>query len=156
MDRNPVFLNKKLVIVIIVLFLAVFAITAIGENVERENTFLNNNIQTPPDISSSYENLGGNWLTGWDIEIWVIATDETSGMDRLEIYFNDELKEIVNGPECVFVWKFHYPPKPNIILKAVAYDLAGNRTEESLNLNELDVNIHSIDNFFNKYLQNIF
>ena len=150
--------NKALVVGVIFLFLGVGIQQAIATVQQEEEIGI---VQDLPIISFEYEILGGNFLIGWDILIMVIAFDEMSGMDRLEIYFNDVLKDIVygNGSACVFVCEFHYPPppaKPNIILKAVAYDLAGNSAIRSFNLNILDLNRHSRNNFFNTYLQNVF
>lgn len=105
-----------------------------------------------PTIDFLFEELNYNWV--W---IWVMAYDETIGLDRLEIYFNGKLEEIFYGTmihETIF--EFRYPPVPFIIIKAVAYDKAGNRAEESINLREIfDFNVHSEDKSSNLKLYNV-
>ena len=152
MNRNPVLLYKMLVVGVIVLFIGVGIQPAIA-TVQKEEIDI---VQAPPEIFFEYEILGDNL-----VNIWVMAIDETSGMDRLEIYFNGKLKEIFygHGDPIIdeLIMELRYPPVPFIIIKAVAYDTAGNRAEASLNLREVfDLNRHSDDNFSNNYLQNDF
>jgi hypothetical protein len=89
-----------------------------------------------------------------------MAEDETSGLDRLEIYFNGKLKKIFyshGGPIHELIMELRYPPVPFLVIKAVAYDNAGNRAEESINLREVfNLNRCSDDNIYSKYLQNKF
>ena len=97
-------------------------------------------IRDSPKIDFLVEILGDKWVA-----ILVTAWNDTSGLDRLEIYFNGMLKEVFYGNvinERIF--DFRYPPVPFLIIKAVAYDKAGNRAEKSINLREMfDFNIHS-------------
>lgn len=53
--------------------------------------------QTKPEIDIYYDFIGGNRWQGWDVILGVTAADLMSGMDRVEIYYNDELQEIING-----------------------------------------------------------
>jgi hypothetical protein len=116
-----------------------WAIDNVG-NVEDSHIFYIDMDQTPPNIDFLFEDPGPNWMV-----ILIITTDST-GMERLEIYFNDELKEIIYNPPSIYTWEFEYPPDENIIFKAVAYDRAGNRAEKSINLKEkFDFNIQSRD-----------
>ena len=71
-------------------------------------------------------------LTKFDITtVWTIiqnatATDEMSGMERVEFYLNERLQETVYGPGPYYVWSFKYPVGLNMRLPAYAYDNAGN------------------------------
>ena len=151
-------LNKGLVVGIIVLFLLVgiYPTSAIDNtgNVEYpKNSFSNGYVQKIIWIIVYYEILDYNWLLGqWHIGIWVEAYDDVYDMDRLEIYFNDELKEIIEDSPWIFGWEFDYPPAPDINIKAVAYNLAGQCANLSVNLSEFKINKHSRDNFFNNHL----
>jgi hypothetical protein len=155
MNKNPVFLYKTLLVGIIVLVIGVGIQPSMAVRQEKEIDI----VQAPPTIEFLYEPLGGNCYTGWWCRITVMATDQTSGMNRLEIYFNDELIEIIysgGSSFCMYEWEFKYPPIPNITIKAIAYDNAGNSASDSLNLRDLDLNRHSRDNLYNNYLQNDF
>jgi hypothetical protein len=116
-----------------------WAVDNVG-NVEGSHTFYIDMDQTPPNIDFLFEDPGPNWM------VILIFTTDSTGMERLEIYFNDELKEIIYNPPSIYTWEFEYPPDENIIFKAVAYDRAGNRAEKSINLKEkFDFNIQSRD-----------
>ncbi|KYK32091.1 MAG: hypothetical protein AYK22_00605 [Thermoplasmatales archaeon SG8-52-3] len=151
MNKNPVFLYKTLVVGIITLFLSIGTQPCIAIQFEEEI----NVIQAPPVIEFIFEILGDNWVA-----VWVVAMDEISGMDRLEIYFNGNLKEIFYSNGSLInevILEFKYPPVPFIIIKAVGYDNAGNRAEASINLREyFSINRSSRDNFYNNFLQNDF
>ena len=66
--------------------------------------------KTKPQISLCYEVTGGNPITGYEFTFTATATDDTSGMNRVEFYINNELQETVNGSGPVYQWEVHYPP----------------------------------------------
>jgi hypothetical protein len=86
--------------------------------------------KTKPDMVMTYEVTGGNSVQGWELTFTVTATDATSGMDKVEFYFNANLQETVSGPGPTYTWVFTYFPLPNVDIKAISYDLAGNNRFE--------------------------
>ena len=59
--------------------------------------------QTKPEMCFTYE-YGGDSEHGWEFTFTVTATDNTSGMERVEFYFNEVLQETVTGPGPTYVW----------------------------------------------------
>jgi len=93
-------------------------------NVEYpENFFIIDMDQTGPTVELVYEIIGGNPWQGWEYLITVTATDAISGMERVEIYIDDELVEILYGPGP-YEWSF--TGKLTRTIKAVGFDIAGN------------------------------
>jgi len=79
------------------------------ENVEDVKSFTIDIDQTEPEVSITYEAVGGSELTGWDIENIATAIDHCSGMERVEFYWENVLQETVTGPGPEYFWEFHYP-----------------------------------------------
>jgi hypothetical protein len=69
--------------------------------------------------------VGGNMYTGWDFLLTTTATDETSGMERVEFYISSELQETVYGEGPEYTWQFRFWPIPRAIFWVKAYDNAG-------------------------------
>jgi hypothetical protein len=80
----------------------------------------------------SYNTTGGNALQGWELTFYVTANDATSGMAYVEFYFNELIQTTVvgAGPEYTFV--YNYTNLPNVVIKAIAYDVAGNNIFETI------------------------
>jgi hypothetical protein len=78
----------------------------------------------PADFT--YEIVGGNEYQGWDFLFTVNATDAMSTMDRVEFLLNDVLQETVAGDGPTYTWGFKYYGNLHIIIKAIAFDEAGN------------------------------
>jgi hypothetical protein len=83
--------------------------TDIAGNVETKNNFLIDIDQTVPEISLTYEVIGGNRLTGWFFEFTACAVDEISGMDYVEFYLNGEIMATIHGPGPDYTWIYHWP-----------------------------------------------
>jgi len=122
-------------------------------NVETKNAFTIDIDQTPPDIDLTYEITGGNWLTGWEITFTVTATDATSGICRVEFFFNDELMETIVGPGPGYSWSLRYWPIPGGTFKVVVYDCAGNYAEAVIKGS--DIKVVSRSNFVSRYSNNV-
>jgi len=107
------------------ILLEYWAVDWVGNIEEPKNSYTIDIDKTPPEISFTYEVVGGNKWQGWDFEFTATAIDTLSGMDRVEFYLNYELQETVegNGPE--YVWTINYWPLPYAIFSATAYDNAG-------------------------------
>ena len=65
--------------------------------------------RTKPIISLTYEVTGGNPIKGWNLLFTATATDDMSGMNKVEFYANHELQETVTGPGPTYQWVYHYP-----------------------------------------------
>jgi hypothetical protein len=139
--------KKGLVVGIIILLIGVGIQPVIAIQLEEEIE----PIRDSPVIEFMTEKLGDKWVA-----IWVMAYDQTSGLNRLEIYFDGELKKIFYGAMIhEKILQFTYPPVPYTIIKAVAYDNAGNRAEKSINLKEMfDFNFHPVDKSSNQEIYN--
>jgi len=79
-------------------------------NYETKNRFYIDIDQTEPDIELTYEVTGGNWWQGWELTFTAEATDDMSGMERVEFYINDELQDTVYGPGPEYLWLCYFPP----------------------------------------------
>jgi hypothetical protein len=101
-----------------------WAIDNVG-NEETHHTFTIDMDQTKPQITLEYEVTGGGPLEGWEFTFTATATDDTSGMERVEFYFNGVLQETVTGSGPTYVWVITYNPVPKAYFKAVGYDMAG-------------------------------
>lgn len=64
------------------------------------------------------------------ITIKVDAVDETSGIDRVEVYIDDELKETLE--ETPYEWKWDETVFFKHTIKVVAYDKAGNTASDEI------------------------
>ena len=83
--------------------------------------------QTDPEIALEYEVIGGNSQTGWDILFIAAATDDISGMDRVEFLLNNIIQSTVCGPGPTYQWLLHnYKESYHYSFKATGYDKAGN------------------------------
>ena len=90
--------------------------------------------QTPPDIERvKWEAYKENCR--WHVKFTCNATDETSNMDRVEMFINDGLHEIIKGAgpiyEFVLEWGCQFWGNP--VLNFIHYDVAGNSAIESVN-----------------------
>jgi len=103
-----------------------WAVDYVGNEEKTHNTFTIDMDQTLPDIDLSYEVTGGNPFTGWKLTFTATANDETSGMDRVKFYFNDEYQKTITGSGPTYQWTYTYYGDVKIIITAIAYDKAGN------------------------------
>ena len=60
------------------------------------------------------------------------ATDDTSGMERVEFFLNDELQETVYGTEPTYEWEWddRWDGVLSVDISADAYDCAGNMASD--------------------------
>ena len=109
-----------------------YAVDFEGNQSEVDGPFIFNIDQTPPDIDLVYE-YTGDPIQGWEFLFTATATDDISGMDRVEFYLNDELQDTVYGPGPIYQWSFWLrPPFPTITVKVVGYDKAENSAEAGI------------------------
>ena len=107
-----------------------WAIDNVG-NTEGAHTFTIDMDQTEPTITLTYVVNGGNQNDGWTLLFEAFATDETSGMDRVEFYLNDEWQETVMAPGP-YQWSFKYHGGLNIVITAWGFDKAGNMASDDV------------------------
>jgi hypothetical protein len=87
--------------------------------------------QTKPTITLEYEITGGNQIQGWEITFTATATDDTSGMNKVEFYLDDILQETVTGPGPTYQSVCRLPPSyPLYELKARGLILNPEITDE--------------------------
>jgi hypothetical protein len=91
------------------------------------------------DIDKTLSELEVEWETykegwNWFCKFTCYAVDTTSGMDRIEMYINDELHETITypGPVYDFIIKWISEYK-NAVFKFIAFDIAGNSVYKLIN-----------------------
>jgi hypothetical protein len=92
------------------LYIEYWAIDNAGNEEIPHNNFTIDMDQTKPIIDLTYEIIGGNRWDGWDLLFTAHATDETSGMDRVEFFYNGELVDTIIGPGPEYSWELHWYP----------------------------------------------
>ena len=133
-----------------------WAVDNVGNVESPKNSFTIDIDQTTPEVSITYEIVGGNRWQGWDLEFTFNAIDDMSGACILFLYLDNELIEIFQGSGPDYVWTLRYWPGQNFTIKFVICDCAGNCAITIFNLSDIDVNRHSRYNFFYEFLQNVF
>jgi len=93
-------------------------------NEETHHTFIIDVDRTDPVVDLQYEFQkppNGGFLI-----FNATATDETSKMNRVRFLLNDVEQDVIYGLGPIYSWKWAYHPMITIIIKAEAYDNAGN------------------------------
>jgi len=111
----------------------------IDGNVETVKSKTINIDQTPPDMTVEWEVKRIGWRK-WQITFYINFTDNTSGIDRIEIYFNDVLQETIVGPGPTYSWSLIIAGGTPFTFKFVAYDQACNQAV--VIVNSSDINPH--------------
>jgi hypothetical protein len=103
---------------------------------EESHAYLELDIdQTSPDIYIAYEIVRGfPWWQDWELVLTVTSIDAISGMDRLEIYIDDELYEIITGHGPTFELIINWSSELKTTrLNFTTFDIAGNSAFVLLN-----------------------
>ena len=95
--------------------------------------------QTPPWIRVEWDVEKVGWQE-WMVSFTLYVTDNTSGVDRIDIYLNDVLQEVITGPGPVYGWSFKFSGGLHIKFKFVAWDIACNQANVSVDGS--DINSH--------------
>ena len=103
------------------------AINFEGNQSEIDGPFIFNIDQKTPMSDMTYEWRDGPGPGTWWMTFTVTATDEMSGMDRVEFYVNNELQKTIEGPGPEYIWEFLYTGGYSLEVGWWAYDKAGNR-----------------------------
>jgi hypothetical protein len=110
-----------------------WAVDWVGNVESPKNSFTIDIDQTVPEISLTYDVVGGNKWQGWKFQFTATATDKLSGMDRVEFYLNNELQYTIEGEGPEYKWQIRYNPLPNAIFRATAFDKAGLFNSDEIN-----------------------
>ncbi len=108
-----------------------------GNSSEVDGPFYFKVDRIPPHIDKDgvhWELFQPELFGAWYVRFWTNASDELSGMDRVEIYINDGLHEVNDTPDgniydFVLMWSnaFEY-----VLFKFVHYDKAGNSVVDEI------------------------
>jgi hypothetical protein len=109
------------------IFVEYWAVDMVG-NAEAHNLFRIDMDQTPPVIDLTYEWEGSE--PPWIFHFIANAIDATSGMERVEFWFNGELQETIYGPGPEYIYTTPYIPPPHAFWEAIGYDMAGNSASD--------------------------
>jgi len=101
-----------------------------GNYSDVDGPFLCDIDKKDPIIDLTYEIISTS--PPWLFLFTANATDATSGMERVEFYMNGELQKTVYGPGPEYEWEVFLDPGPDISIKAMAYDKAGNSEWDSI------------------------
>ena len=115
-------------------------------NVEFRNSFTIDMDQTPPYVEITWDYTGKR--PPYLFIFTATATDATSGMERVDFYFNAIVQKTVYGPGPEYVWSLLYIPVPSAIFWVTAYDMAGNMAIDILKPSYLDIKLFSNYIFF--------
>jgi hypothetical protein len=103
-----------------------WAIDNAGNEETPHNEFTIDMDQTKPNIDATTVCEEGNPIQGWLMHFTATCDDDTSGMERIEFYINDELQDTVYGSGPEYQWDYRYYGDVNIDVIGYAYDNAGN------------------------------
>jgi hypothetical protein len=85
-----------------------------------------------PTIDLTYEVISGNPIQGWTLLFTATATDDTSGMDRIEFFLNGLWQKTIMGSGPEYHWSFIYHGGLNIVVTAWGFDKAGNSAYDEI------------------------
>ena len=82
---------------------------------------------TKPTIFMTYDITEQHPLQNrYTLTFFVDASDATSGLDRCEFYLNGLLQTSIIGPGPMYQWTWNFTELPNVVIRAIVYDVAGN------------------------------
>jgi hypothetical protein len=62
----------------------------------------------------------------YELTFYVTATDATSGVYGCEFYLNGLLQATIIGPGPEYQWIWNFTELPNVVIRSIVYDMAGN------------------------------
>lgn len=68
----------------------------------------------------------------YTLTFFVDTSDATSGMDRCEFYLNGLLQAAFIGPGPEYQWIWNFTELPNVVIRAIVYDVAGNNNFQDI------------------------
>jgi hypothetical protein len=132
------------------------------DNVDNEeiphHTFIVPDIdRNAPEIDLTFEVTGGNPIIGYELTFTATATDDMSGMDRVEFYINDIMQENITSPGPTYKWIQKLGNIPNFTITAIGYDMAGNDNFDEIQNPKPHSNEQTLSNLVTKpILRNFF
>jgi len=95
-----------------------FSIDIAGNKEEKKSVEMNID-RTKPRIGLDCEWADGNPMDSSDILFTADASDGTSGMNRVEFYFNGHFWTVVYGSGPTYQWILHYPAVYNLKVRGL-------------------------------------
>jgi hypothetical protein len=111
--------------------------------------------QQPPEIKYNVTVV----IEGLISKIYVVTIstlyfDNCSGIERIDLFINDELQETIPGSGPEYVWTFRYNKRiPKLFYKIRVYDFAGHYSD--IIINSSDIHTKSRINHFEQYSNNV-
>ncbi|MFH0820696.1 MAG: penicillin-binding transpeptidase domain-containing protein, partial [Candidatus Peregrinibacteria bacterium] len=97
----------------------------------------------PPQVHFIYPTAGSNVSAGSVMAAQVDAYDSNGDIKKVEWYWGDQLQDTTSA--APYVWAFTAPKTPGAhVLKAIAYDFAGNTAQAELTLNITSQNFEEL------------
>jgi hypothetical protein len=82
-----------------------------NEEIPHHICVVTNIDRNAPEIDLTFEVTGGNPIIGYDLTFTATATDELSGMNKVEFYLNNytnsSLQKTIIGPGPTYQWMYH-------------------------------------------------
>jgi hypothetical protein len=91
----------------------------------------------PPEMEVEWDVEKIGWRK-WRIIFFITSTDNTSVMDRIEIYLNDALQHTITGPGPTYIWSFVISGDIHFSFKFIASDQACNQAVVIVNSSEIN------------------
>ena len=111
--------------------------------------------QHPPEIKYNVTVV----IEGLISKIYVVTIstlyfDNCSGIERIDLFINDELQDTIPGSGPEYVWTFRYNKRiPKIFYKIRVYDFAGHYSD--IIINSSDIHTKSRINHFEQFSNNV-
>jgi len=121
-----------------------WAIDNAGNEETPHNEFTIDMDQTKPKIDIITELIEGNPFQGWLFRFTTTATDDTSGLERVEFYLNGELQDTIYGSGPEYQWEFRDWGDMAWEVISYAYDSAGNYDYEEAWWRSRDIVINQL------------
>jgi len=114
-----------------------YAVDFEGNYSEVDGPFYFKVDRIPPRIDSDgvhWEAFQKELFGDWYARFWTNATDEFSGMDRVEMYINEGLYAVNDTPDgSIYVFEIPWSTAfENVVFKFVHYDIAGNTVVDEI------------------------
>jgi hypothetical protein len=114
----------------------------IDGNVERVKTATLDIDKTPPNMTVEWEVEKVGWRK-LQVTFTINISDETNGIDRLEIFLNDALQCTIPGSGPTYSWSCIISGNIPFSFKFIAYDIAGNYAV--VVVNDTDISSHNFN-----------
>jgi hypothetical protein len=123
-------------------------------NKEKTKTITIDIDKTAPELIVEWEVKKESW-SKWIVTFFINTTDDTSYVERLEYYINNELLETIFYPNSTIIFGIYIPIDKSFRFKFIAFNIAGKYITVEVDSSEIKNLAHCI-NIFSNSLNNIF